>query len=339
MGTLNPSADTVQANRLVGSSSLVGLALVLIIGLAAYWLSTLHESLEALAVALLLGMVVRGVIGDQMRLRPGIQLASKIFIPLGIILYGVRLDIPRLGGLALPVLAHTLVNMALFYLIVLGLHRWWPLRRATSVLLASGSAVCGASAIVVLSPLADAESEDTSVSLIVVTSIGLLGAMLYPALKLIFNWSDQFYAVLAGSTLHQTATVRLAVAGLAQEVVNYALTVKMVRVVMLIPLSFLVAWLGRRQDRSGRSTLRQVWFVFAFAAVGLLVSFTPLRSYQSSLAPWSTLALGTAMASIGLSMNLGSVIDAGLRPLIIGVVAWLAVLMMFILSATVLPIG
>jgi uncharacterized integral membrane protein (TIGR00698 family) len=230
------------------------------------------------------------------------------------------------------------LNMGLFYLVVFAIARWWPMRRATTTLLASGTAICGASAIVVLSPVAEAEPEDTSVALIVVTAIGLLGAMLYPTLKASFGWSDQLYAFLAGSTLHQTATVKLAVEGMSKEIVSYALTVKMVRVVMLIPVSLGLAWFNSQRGGGWLKALGQVWFVFVFAAVGLLVSFTGLHVYQSVLTPWSTLALTMAMASIGLTVNLEAVVNAGIRPLLIGLVAWLIVATTFLLSVMLIPL-
>lgn len=331
---LNPASVNPEANQ----SPAVGFAAAVVIGLVSYWVSTFNQSLEALAVALLLGIAMRGLLGNTPGLRAGIQLAVRIFIPLGIILYGVRLDIPRLGNLAAPIILRTVVNMGLFYLVVFALTRWWPMRRATTTLLASGSAICGASAIIVLSPATEAEPEDTSVALIVVTAVGLLGAMLYPTLKASFGWSDQLYAVLAGSTLHQTATVKLAVAALSKELVDYALTVKMVRVVMLIPVSLGLAWFNRQRGSSWSKAFGQVWFVFVFAAVGFLVSFTSLHNYQSVLAPWSTLALTLAMASIGLTVNLEAVVNAGLRPLVIGLVTWLVVVTIFMLSVLVIPL-
>ncbi|GAB4503267.1 MAG: hypothetical protein Fur0043_02590 [Anaerolineales bacterium] len=317
---------------------ILGVGLVIAVGLLSYWVSGFDPSLEALAVALILGMALRSFLVNRVNIEAGVQLAMKIFIPLGIILYGVRLDIPRLGNLALPIILRIALNILLFYLVVFILDRGWPMRRATTTLLASGSAICGASAIVVLSPVADAEPEDTSASLLVVTVIGLLGAMLFPVLKAIFGWNDQFFALLAGSTLHQTATVKLAVEGLRYEIIEYALTVKMVRIVMLIPVAIGLAWLRHRKGGGWLKALGQIWFVFVFALVGALVSFTHLRAYGALLAPWSTLALTLAMSSIGLSVDYNAVVNAGMRPLVIGLIAWLIVFTFFALSLTVFPI-
>ena len=79
-------------------------------------------------------------------------------------------------------------------------------------LIATGSAICGASAIVVVSPSIDAEPEETSTSLLVITGVGLLAMMVYPILRSMFNLSDEMYALLSGATLHQTGLVRAAIA-------------------------------------------------------------------------------------------------------------------------------
>lgn len=324
--------------KILALPPILGVIMAIAVGLLAYWISTFHPSLEALAVALILGMVVRGLLAKHLNFEAGVQWAIKIFIPLGIILYGTRLDMLRLGNLATPIVLRIAFNIVLFYLVVFLLARWWPMRRATTTLLASGSAICGASAIVVLSPAADAEPEDTSVSLIVVTTIGLFGAMLFPVLKVLFGWGDQFFALLAGGTLHQTATVKLAVEGLSKEIIEYALTVKMVRIVMLIPVAIGLAWFQRAKGGSWQKALGQIWFVFVFAFVGALTSFTALRTYENILAPWSTLALTLAMSSIGLSVDFNAVADAGMRPLVIGLVAWLIVFTLFALSLSIFPI-
>ncbi len=334
---LETSIQSEEPRELPPLPPAAGMGIALATGLIAYWLST-FSSLEALAVALILGMILRGVLANRLNFQAGVQLAIKIFIPLGIILYGTRLDIPRLGSLALPVVLHVIVTIASFFIVVFLLARWWPMRRATTTLLASGSAICGASAIVVLSPAADAEPEDTSVSLLVVTAIGLFGAMLFPILKAIFGWNEQFFAILAGSTLHQTATVKLAVESLSKEFIDYALTVKMVRVVMLIPVAIGLAWFQRARKGNWQEALGQIWFVFVFALVGALFSFTALRAYGDSLASWSTLALTLAMSSIGLTIDFNTVVHAGIRPLVIGLAAWLIVFTLFILSLSIFPI-
>lgn len=310
-----------------------GLILMLACGSAAYWLSGLHASLDALAVAILAGIAARVAVGRSDPWQPGAALAAQVFIPAGIILYGTRLDFLRLGGLPGMTIFLTLIGMGTFYIVIFWLNGFWKVRPKTSELIASGSAVCGASAIAVLSPIADAEAEDTSVSLLVVTAIGLLGAMVYPLLHSWLSLTDLQYAVLSGATLHQTGIVKLAVNGLDPEIIDVAMAVKTTRIVMLVGISVVTGLLhgGFRESRSLLRALRRVWFLLPFVLMGLAVSYLPdAREFLLSLSSLGTLIFAIALASIGFSVDIESVLTVGYRPLLIGFLGWVCVVLIFL---------
>ena len=153
--------------RTRGSNWLPGIVLVFIIGLAAYSLSRLHHSLDALAMAILIGIVIRAIFGTAEWYLPGVRLGLKIFIPLGIILYGSNLSFRFSASLPPSVIALTLVSMLIFYIVIILLNKLWKVAPKTGELIADGSAICGASAIAVMSPAVEAEPKDTSISLLV----------------------------------------------------------------------------------------------------------------------------------------------------------------------------
>jgi uncharacterized integral membrane protein (TIGR00698 family) len=314
---------------------LPGLLLVFTLGLAAYFLSRLHSSLDALFLALILGITTRNLIGAAPSLSPGVQLGTKIFIPVGIILYGTNLDFSKLYSLPIMTILLTLLCMVVFFILIYWLNRIWQLPVKLSELLTAGSAICGASAIAVLSPSVDAEPEDTSVSLLVITAAGLLGVMIYPILQEFLGLSNTAYAVLSGSTLHQTGLVRIAVSNMDIEFVDYGLAVKTLRIVMLAPIALIVGLLHSRQAGSNPSvidSLRRVWFLLPFILVGLLVSFAPpLRGLLLSLKPWATFVFSMALASIGFMVEIDSVITVGSKPLIVGLLGWIGVVIFFLL--------
>ncbi|MEW5872420.1 MAG: putative sulfate exporter family transporter [Chloroflexota bacterium] len=338
---------------------LPGLILVLVIGLAAYRLASLHQSLDALALAIMLSITVRLLVSSvpalarpAQALLPGAQLGVRVLIPVGIILYGVNLDFTRLVGLPLPTIALTLLSMGAFYVLIFWLNRFWGLSSKLSELIATGSAICGASAIAVLSPSIDAEPEDTSVSLLVITAAGLLGVMIYPLLKELLVMSDRNFAVLSGATLHQTGLVRVAVSSLPPDTANLGMAVKTLRIVMLAPVALITGFfhaLRRTSERGlhpeGASTgktspaafvagLLRVWFLLPFVLVGFLISFVPAsRSYLTVLRPWATIAFSIALASIGFMVDIESVLNTGSRPLLIGLIGWLGVIMLFFVLA------
>ena len=314
-----------------------GLAAATVLGAAAYFLGTLHPSLDALALAIVFGIATRIFAADNRWMEPGVRWALRIFIPAGIILYGTRLDFARLSALPPSVTLFTVLIMGAFYGVIYGLYRLWPVRRPTGELLASGSAICGASAIAVLSPVLEADPEDTSVSLLVITAVGLLGAMVYPVLRELLGLSDIVYAILSGATLHQTGIVKIAVSDMAPLHVSFALAVKTTRIVMLAAIAFVAGILQRRRSGSGvGQALGRIWFLAPFVAVGLAMSYLPgARGFFALLSPAGTLIFAIALAGIGLLVDIESVLNAGSRPLIIGVVGWIIVVVLFLLLAPV----
>lgn len=326
-----------------------GFLLAAAIGGVAFYLSRLHHSLDALVLGILMGMIIKAFLGNNPIIQPGIQFSVKLLIPAGIIAYGTNIDFSRFATLPLQIIIFTLLCMVLFFVIIYSLNRvLWKLRPKLSALLAYGSAICGASAIAVLSPSIEAEPEDTSVSLLAVTAVALLGVMTYPLLKEFLQLSDEAYAVLSGSTLHQTGTVRLAIAGMSQSVTDFTLAVKTIRIVMLAPIAVLASFLHRGSSRSTvqdapRSSfvaelfrsLGRVWFLLPFLIVGILISFVPAsRTTLQPLKTYAPLIFGMALSSIGLTVDIESVINAGGRPLITALVGWLGVVLFFLITFT-----
>ena len=317
-----------------------GMVLVFLIGLSAYGLSRLHHSLDALAMAILIGITLRIVLGKADWYMPGVKLGLKIFIPLGIILYGSNLSFAFSASLPPSVILLTLLSMAAFYLAILGLNRLWKVEPKTGELIAGGSAVCGASAIAVLSPAVNAEPKDTSISLLVVTTIGLLGAMTYPLLKELLNLPDAVYAILSGATLHQTGIVRVAVASMEPEYATMALTVKSIRIFMLLMVTVLTVF-SHGRSATGKLVFdrkeiwggfKRAWFLLPFFLMALLVSFPATGAYLALVKPWASFIFSMALGSIGLMVDIESVLAAGTRPLMIGLVGWILVVLFFLLA-------
>lgn len=319
---------------------LPGLTLVILIGISAYGLSSLHPSLDALAVAIIIGLVIRAIFGKVEWYLSGVRLGLKIFLPLGVILYGTNLSFEYFSSLSSGVITLTLLCMVIFYVAIVFLNRAWKLTPKTGELIADGSAICGAPAIAVLSPAVEAEPKDTSISILVVTTIGLLGLMIYPILRELLNLPDTAYAVLSGATLHQMGTVHITVASMDAKYIAMALAVKSIRIFMLLPIAILsVFWQNRLKkgklavDKQGFwKGLRRVWFLLPFLLMVLLVSLPATSSFLFQVQPWAVIVFSIALGSIGLLVDTESVISAGSRPLFVGLMGWMFAVLFFLLT-------
>ena len=310
-----------------------GLILVFVVGILAFSLSLLPTALDALALAIVLGIAARILFGRAEPFLPGARVGIQIILPIGIMLYGLNLDFSQIMVLDINTIILTLLCMLLFYIFIYWLNSLlWKLKPEISELIATGSAVCGASAIAVLFPAVESEPEDISISLLVVTAAGLLGVMGYPIIKTMSAMSDTTYAIFSGATLHEPGLVSASVAYLGQDLVQYALAVKTIRILMLAPIAIVTSFIHTRRTAHSIIELRRVWFLLPFILLGLLVSLVPAaRLTLEPLKPLATLIFAVALASVGFSVDIESVLNIGGRPLLVGLLGWFGVVIIFLL--------
>lgn len=320
-----------------------GLLLCASIALPAYELSRYHPSLDALAISLILGILLRNVLGPMVAIQPGVRLTTLVFIPAGVVLYGSRLNLLTFTELPVYSTIVVIAGMAAFFMVIMIAGRALGIDRNTGMLIASGTAICGASAIAVLSPIMGSRSRETSMALIVITTVGLGGVMVYPLIADTLAMSPEAFGFFSGATLQQTGIVKLAAAHMGDEAVNMAVTVKMVRVAMLAPLTIFLAAALLKTDESPTTghrhtlnlALKRVWFIPFFVAVALYFSFyEPAAGLKNDIEPLATICLSLALASIGLTVDFDSIRTKGPRPLLIGLFGWLAVSALLLLAAT-----
>src|SRR5207248_5358443 len=81
------------------------------------------------------------------------------------------------------------------------------LDRETSMLIGTGSAICGAAAVLAAEPVLRAQPHRVSVAVATVVVFGTLGMFIYPLCYPYLGLSQQTYGVFTGSTIHEVAQV------------------------------------------------------------------------------------------------------------------------------------
>ncbi|CAJ0797621.1 hypothetical protein LMG7141_03406 [Ralstonia condita] len=301
--------------------------------------------LSALTLAILLGMVVGHVPGHQRWLTPGaIQFARHTLLRAGVVLYGARLTLTQIhdlgaSGVAIPL---TILVVTMLSGTWIGT-RWFGLARSQAILVAAGSAVCGAAAVLAVAPAVKAQPRETAVAIASVVLFGTLGIFLYPWL---YTWlmhagmaiSPQHFGVYIGSTMHEVAQVIAAARPLGDEATNAAVVSKMVRVLALAPLLVVLACTtptrGEAHSENAREgALRQAasqaWKAMPWFAVGLL-GVTLMNTVGVIPAAWhapidaiDTAMLACAMFAIGTQTHVPMLLKSGVRPLLCAAVLWI----------------
>jgi len=289
--------------------------LIVISGIIAYSISTLDPAFDALFLALFIGILFGSAYRGE-RKEYISQKSLSVTLPIGIVLYGTNVVFPR--GVEIP---PVFIGVSLLSTLALGLSVFYMCRvinlsRKFTTLLACGNAICGASAIAIVSSIIQPRKEEFSASIIIITVVGLTGAITYPSLYYILELSDLKYALLSGSTLQQTGLVKIASKQLGENIEATALAIKAVRIAMIAVVALLVSFFYSDHR------FYVPWYVVAFILLAFLSeNFLP-RQIIEVLQPLSTLAFSLTLASIGFSVNLSDIQNVRLSPLIIVYSGW-----------------
>lgn len=292
----------------------------------------------ALVAGLLLGNSIYPRFGN--RLGAGVDLARQRVLRAGVMLYGARLT---LGDIAHVGLAGVLVDLFMLCS-TLGLGAWLGVRlfrldRDSSILIAAGSAICGAAAVMATEPVLNARAERVTIAVASVVLLGTAATFLYP---LLYSLTPQVsilpqgqwaFGIYAGSTIHEVSQVLAASRSVGMEATNAAVITKMVRVMMLAPfLIALSAWTNRARaggvDTAFPSRITIPWFAIGFIAVVALNSLWPLPTgLAARCTQIDSFLLAMAMAALGLTTHASSLRRAGLRPILLAVTlfGWLVI--------------
>ncbi len=327
------------------STLLPGLALA--IGVAALaWLAERAQLqwlgrrwIDALVFAIVLGTLLRTAWRLPPSTHAGIAFAAKLPLELAIVLLGASVGIGAIGAAGGLLLAAIAAVVLLAIAIGYGIGRALGLPSRLATLVACGNAICGNSAIVAAAPVIDADSDDVAAAIAFTAALGVLVVLLLPLAVPVLGLDQRHYGILAGLTVYAVPQVLAATVPVGALSAQVGALVKLMRVLMLGPVMLLLGLV-----RGGSSTQRRPahalvpWFVVGFVgmmglrALGVLPAL--LIEAAQSLSLLFTLV---AMAALGLSVNLRTVLASGGRVLAAGTLSLLALASLSVLLLRWLP--
>ena len=296
-----------------------------------------HAIIEAIVVAILLGMVVRTIRAPAPRYEPGIAFSAKQVLEFAVFLLGASVNLPELlrAGPALLGGIILIVGLALAFGYTMG--RAFGLAPKLAVLVACGNAICGNSAIAAVAPVIGANPDDVASSIAFTAVLGVVMVLGLPLLITPLTLSHYQYGVVAGMSVYAVPQVLAAtfpVSALSGEV---GTLVKLVRVLMLGPVVLFFSVVVRRRARARGNAQRLAigklvpWFIVGFIVLALLRStgIIPV-AVAAPVRELSRLLTIVAMAALGLGVDVRAVARAGSRVSLTVVMSLAAMLLMSI---------
>lgn len=316
-----------------------GIIFVAIFATAATYISTLIP-IKALGLSpLVIGIVMGIFYANTLRnntpkaWQTGIKFSAKKILRFAIVLYGFRITFQQIAEVGMDGFLVSLIMLSstLIFGSWLG-YRVFGMEKDTSILTASGAAVCGAAAVLATEPVLKAEEHKTAIAVSMVVLFGTISMFLYPVLYTsIFEPSSGFlhmspreFGIYVGGTIHEVAqvvAVPASVPNASEEMANTAVIVKMTRVIMIAPmliiLGLYLAWSAKKEGTSRDEKMKLVipWFAVYFILVAGFNSFHLLpQNLVYIINEIDIFLLTMAMTALGMGTIFSKFKGLGLAP-------------------------
>lgn len=318
---------------------LPGLAAATAIATVAFLIAPLlGRMLSPLILAILIGMGIRAAAGPLPRLRPGGIFAQKRLLRFAIVLLGLQISVAHLAALGFSGLGIVLAAVAATMILMMWLASLLGVDPRLGAMIAAGTSICGASAVIAASAVAQGRDEDMAYAVGIVTLFGSLAMFVYPLLQPLLGLAPQAYGIWAGASIHEVAQVAAATYHAGEVSGEFGLITKLARVILLAPMLVLLGyWLNGRGGSYARNAPFP-WFVVGFVAmIGVNSAIALPPDLKQVLARSSSFLLTVALAGLGLELNLRGLLAPGLRPLAVGAIGTLFISLLCLGLLSLLP--
>jgi len=307
---------------------------VTVAGAAALSAWGIHSSVPA--IPLLTVAVVLGILVAQLPvarpalsgiLAPGLRVAAKAFMHLGIMLLGLKLNLVDIAHLGWKSIVTVIAVLAVTFVVTLWLGRLFKLPGQQPLLIATGFSICGASAIGAMSHAVHAKEEDSAIPVTLVTLCGTLAIVVLPLLWHPLGFSALQFGHWVGASVHDVGQVVATAQVAGPAALAVAVVVKLTRVLMLAPMVAITSLVVRRRSGTTESGPKHPpivpLFVAGFICAVLVRTFVPLPVAVTAGADTvQTAFLAMALFGLGTRVRLGRLVRTGWRALLVAMLSW-----------------
>jgi uncharacterized integral membrane protein (TIGR00698 family) len=277
--------------------------------------------------------------GLRKRLNPGLRLASSRLLQCSVVILGAQLSLStavRVGLSSLPVMLGTLavcLGATFLYGRLLGIVG--DLRTLIGV----GTGICGASAIAAVSPVIEASSTDIAYAVSTIFLFNITAVLVFPVVGHALGMTQHAFGLFAGTAVNDTSSVVATATTYGSSAASYAVVVKLVRTLMIIPICMGLSAVTARKKAAGpgavapagrapaRRFLKLVpWFLIGFVIMAAANSAGVIPSgWHGTLSEASVFLVAVALSAIGLSTDVAALRRAGVKPVLLGAMLWVTV--------------
>lgn len=311
-----------------------GLLAALALALAASRLGEGISWLGGAGLGILSGVIVASLVRLPSRLRPGFAVAGKQVLQGAVILLGAGLNLAVVWRTGVETLVLMLATISAAFAAAWLIGRALGIPRNNRDLIASGTAICGGSAIAAVAPVIGAKDEEISYSISVVFLFNLAAVVIFPLLGHWLGMAPESFGIWAGTAVNDTSSVMATSFAFDSASVPTATLVKMTRTVMIVPMALLFSAVAARRARieaaagGGGFSFAKVfpWFVLGFLAMSLWTTWGGMpEAWANGCKGAGKFLIVVALSGIGLNTDMRKILAAGAKPILLGACLWFVV--------------
>jgi uncharacterized integral membrane protein (TIGR00698 family) len=302
--------------------------------------------ISTVMIAIVIGIIMGNAFIPRPGFKIGLEFTQSYILKLGIICLGIRLSFSefiKFGTIAIPLIITCIISVLVLIKLLI---KKFKISSKMSYLIAIGTSVCGATAIVATAPVINAKKGEVAYAIANITLFGVFSMLVYPYFANIYFDGNSLYAGLfLGTSIHETSQV--AAAGLiydqqfnSPETLNIATVTKLIRNTFLVIMIPLFGYLYNRGNTEGvKVSVLKIFPYFVLGFIGMIVvrnigdQVIQVQNYNSEI--WNMIISNTqdlakicltmAMAAVGMSTNLGELKEMGYKPFVVGLIAAITV--------------
>ena len=312
---------------------LPGFLLTSAVAASAYGLRQLPgmSTFSPMILAIMVGIAFHNLVGTPAAAKPGVTFSLRRLLRIAIILLGLQLTITQVievGGRGIGIIAATLLAT---FAVTVWMGKLLGVDRKLAQLIAAGTSICGASAIIATNTVTNAHDEDVAYAVACVTVFGSVAMFAYPLLPGLLHLDPHAFGLWTGASIHEIAQVVAAAFQDGRQAGEFGTIAKLSRVMLLAPMVIALGLIAARNTANSDpaaavSSARppMPWFVLGFVA---LVGVNSLIAIPAEARVWivavTTFLLSVALAAMGLETDIRKLAAKGFRPALLGALAFL----------------
>ena len=277
--------------------------------------------LQQAAMSLFLGIFL-SYVNNKLSLTP-VSVNGSLFLKAGIICLGGTISLTSLGTISLDYIPLVSIYVIVIMIIGILIGKLIKLPKNLTLLLVSGTAICGGTAIASLAPIIKAKSEDLVASISLIFLLNAIAIILFPYIGEFYEMTDAEFGVFSALTIHDTASVVGTASLYSDQSVTYASITKLGRTLWIVPLLIGASIYSKSENKEYEFP----YFILVFIAFVLLGNIFnvdgEIKSYMKFISI-SLFQIGLFM--IGYKFQLKTLMNLSIKPVIFAISIWLIII-------------